>query len=368
MFQSFLPKPQLDEADISRGLWTLVLDAVFSQTMTVLTSGAFLVGFALAHGASNTVIGLLCGMGPLAMAVQIPAVWIVQRIRLRKAIVVTTAFMGRGAWLLIAFLPLLVPDKHLLPILVVVLFLSYALNNICGCAFNSWVRDLVPERRLINLFSRRMSYATLVGALISLAGGFAVDYWKREPGLPGGAGGSYTLIFLAALVCGMLSNYYLLRTPEPRMPEPNGEGFFKALRAPLHDRNFRKLLVFLTSWNLAFNFATPFFSVYLLQRLGMSMSWVIGLAVFSQLVNVGFFRYWAAMADQFSNKSVLLVAVPLFTFSLLIWPFTTMPATIEVLTAVLTDMVTVLAVPAGLAGRVATAVTVDKPAGMVVCP
>ncbi len=325
MFQSFLPKPQLDESDVNRGLRTLVLDAVFSQTMMVLTTGAFLVGFALAHGASNTVIGILCGMGPLAMAVQIPAVWVVQRIRLRKAIVVTTAFLGRGTWFLIAFLPFLLPDRYLLPVLVAVLFISYALNNVCGCAFNSWVRDLVPEARLIRLFSQRMSYATLVGALISLAGGFAVDYWKRDPSLPGGVHGSYTVIFLVAVLCGMASNYYLLRTPEPKMPEPNGEGFFKALRAPLHDRNFRKLLVFLTSWNFAMNFATPFFSVYLLQRLGMSMSWVIGLTVFSQLVNVGFFRYWAAMADQFSNKSVLLVAVPLFTFSLLIWPFTTMP-------------------------------------------
>ena len=325
MLQSFLPKPQLDEADVSRGLRTLVLDAVFSQTMMVLTTGAFLVGFALAHGASNSVIGVLCGMGPLAMAMQIPAVWVVQHVRLRKAIVVTTAFMGRGTWFLIAFLPFLVSDKYLLPILVAVLFMSYALNNVCGCAFNSWIRDLVPEGRLIRLFSRRLSYATLVGALISLAGGFAVDYWKREPGLPGGASGSYTVIFLVAVVCGMLSNWYLLRTPEPQMPAPNGDGFFKALREPLHDRNFRKLLVFLGSWNFAFNFATPFFSVYLLQRLGLGMSWVIGLTVFSQLVNVGFFRYWAAMADQFSNKSVLLVAVPLFTFSLLIWPFTTMP-------------------------------------------
>ena len=325
MLQSFLPKPQLDEADVNRGLRMLVLDAVFSQTMMVLTTGAFLIGFALAHGASNSVIGVLSGMGPLAMAVQIPAVWVIQRFRRRKAIVLTTAFLGRGAWFLIAFLPFLVPGKYLLPVLMALLFTSYALGNICGCAFNSWIRDLVPEGRLITLFSRRMSYATLVGALISLAGGFAVDYWKREPGLLGGANGSYTVIFLVAVLCGMAGVYYLLCTPEPKMPEPDGDSFFKALRAPLHDHNFRKLLIFLSAWNFAFNFATPFFSVYLLQRLGLSMSWVIGLTVFSQLVNVVFFRYWARMADQFSNKSVLLIAVPMFTFSLLLWPFTNMP-------------------------------------------
>ena len=325
MFRLFQPKPQLDETDVNLGLRTLVLDAVFSQTMSVLTTGAFLVGFALAHGASNSVIGVLCGMAPLAMTVQLPAVWIVQRIRLRKAIVVSTAMVGRGAWLLIAFLPFLLPDRLLLPVLVAVLLVSYAFNNVCGCAFNSWVRDMVPEGRLITLFSRRMSHATLVGALVSLAGGFAVDYWKREPGMPGGPAGSYTVIFLAAVVCGMLSNWYLVRTPEPQMPAPNGDGFFKALRAPLHDRNFRKLLYFLGAWNVALNFSTPFFAVYLLRRLGLSMSWVIGLTVFSQLVNVGFFRYWAAIADRLSSKSVLLVALPMYTFSLLIWPFTSMP-------------------------------------------
>jgi MFS family permease len=325
MLQSFLPKPQLDEADVNRGLRALVLDAVFSQTMMVLTTGAFLIGFALAHGASNTVIGILGGMGPLAMVIQVPAVWVVQRFRHRKAIVLVTALVSRAAWLAIAFLPFIVPAEHLLQVLLPVLFLTYALGNVCGCAFNSWIRDLVPEGRLVTLFSRRLSYATLVGALVSLAGGFAVDYWKRESWLPGGANGSYTVIFVVATLSGMAGVVYLWRTPEPRMPEPNGEGFFTALRAPLHDRNFRQLLVFLSSWNFALNFATPFFSVYLLQRLGLSMSWVIGLTVFSQLVNVVFFRYWAAMADRLSNKSVLLIAVPLFTLSLLLWPFTTMP-------------------------------------------
>jgi MFS family permease len=55
------------------------------------------------------------------------------------------------------------------------------------------------------------------------------------------------------------------------------------------------------------------------------MGLVLGLSVLSQLINVVFFRVWGALADRFTNKSVLGVSGPMFILSILLWPFLTMP-------------------------------------------
>jgi MFS family permease len=84
--------------------------------------------------------------------------------------------------------------------------------------------------------------------------------------------------------------------------------------------------MFLGAWNFAVNIAAPFFTVYMLKRLHLSMSVIIALSVLSQIVNVIFIRLWGILADRFSNKSVLLVTCTMFVLTTAIWPFTTMPA------------------------------------------
>ncbi len=326
MFSALFPKDELSEAEVNSGMRTLVLDAMYGQTMGVLTTGAFLIGFALQLGANNAVIGILSGLGPLALAMQVPAVYLVQRLRRRKLIVVVMCTLSRIVWLAIPFLPFLLPEKAVIPAFLALLLFHYGTGNIGGCAFNSWIRDLIPEKRLSSFFVRRLGMATAAGALMSLLGGFTVDGWKRfAEKLPGNEVGGYGVVFVVATIAGMMSVYYLVRTPESKMPAADGQGFLAALWQPLGDANFRQLLIFLGSWNFAINFAAPFFAVYLLRRLDMSMAWVIGLSVFSQLVNVLFFRLWGGLSDRFSNKSVIMFNVPLFIFSFLLWPFTTMP-------------------------------------------
>lgn len=83
--------------------------------------------------------------------------------------------------------------------------------------------------------------------------------------------------------------------------------------------------MFLGSWNFAVNLAAPFFTVYMLKRLELDMSFIIAFAVLSQLTSFAFLRIWGRFSDRFSNKSVLRVSGPLFMLCILAWTFTTMP-------------------------------------------
>ena len=54
---------------------------------------------------------------------------------------------------------------------------------------------------------------------------------------------------------------------------------FEALGQPFRDLNFRRLLIFLGTLFFAVNLSGPFYAVYMIKRLELSMALVIGLQV-----------------------------------------------------------------------------------------
>jgi MFS family permease len=316
------PRVELDAEETRRGLRLLLLDGVFTEAMGALTGGALLVAFALQLGASNTVIGVIAAVGPLTKVLQLPATLLVEKARTRKLLVVSGLLVRRLLWLGIAALPWLLPESMRVAGLVAALVVYFGVGSISSCALSSWVKDLVPDRVVGRYFASRLTAATAVGAALTLAAGFAVDAGTT---VFAEATTAYSLVFVLGLLFGLAGVAAIARMPEPAMAPAADVGLLSLLREPLRDTNFRNLLVFLGSWNLAVNLAAPFFTVYMLTRLGLPMSWVLGLAVASQVVNLVFFRIWGRLADRFSNKSVLGVAGWLFVLSIVLWPFTTMP-------------------------------------------
>ena len=68
----FFVKDTLSDEEIERGLKSVIRDSLTSQVMNTLSGGVFLVAFAMKLGASNTTIGPLASIPPLAQLVQIP--------------------------------------------------------------------------------------------------------------------------------------------------------------------------------------------------------------------------------------------------------------------------------------------------------
>jgi MFS family permease len=82
---------------------------------------------------------------------------------------------------------------------------------------------------------------------------------------------------------------------------------------------------FMASWEFGIALAGPFFTVYLLQRLGYEMPTVIALTVLSQLAHAAFSEIWGRIGDQFSNKAVLGVSGPIKLLAVGLWLFTALP-------------------------------------------
>ena len=320
--KSFPVKDILSEKEVQNGLGCVLRDGMASQAMASLTGSAFLIAFALQLGASNALIGLLAAIPHLTQLAQIPAVYLVEKVRNRRLISVLASVIGRFSWLFIALAPFVLSDQHVLVVLLLGLFTASLLAAVLNCSWNSWMHDLIPGDQLGAFFGRRFSLATTIGVVVSLGAAFFLDHVAArfsENALFG-----YSIIFGTGFLMGMLSVRFISKIPEPRMFISKGS-VMRAIVKPFHDVNFRNLIHFLGSWNFAIYLATPFFTVYLLKRLEMELAWVIGLIAIGRLVNIVFLRIWGGFSDRFSNKAVLAISGPLCLLCILGWTFTTMP-------------------------------------------
>jgi hypothetical protein len=76
---------------------------------------------------------------------------------------------------------------------------------------------------------------------------------------------------------------------------------------------------------MALNLAIPFFVVYRLQVLELSLAAVIALTTLSQAMNLLFLGLWGRFADRFGSKAILSLSASLYLLVILGWIFTAMP-------------------------------------------
>lgn len=325
------PSPTLTEEQVRRSLRLMVAEGIASGSMFSLGSGGFLAAYALALGASNFQIGLLASLPFVTQVFQVMGVALIERFRVRKAFHWSFWLIAQLMWFPIALVPFAVGTPGNLAVTLVILFLGVrgVFASIAGIAWNSWMRDLVPRPRLGSYYGLRQALITMTTAAVGLAGALFIDAWQRGATPDRDVLGFSYLLLAGALTLGLLSPVFIALSSEPQLPSMDireRTPIFRALREPWQDNNFKQVIRFLVIWSFASNLAIPFFAVYMLTRLDMSLTSVIGLTILSQVTNVLFVRVWGPLADRFGSKTVLSLSASLYLLVIMGWPFTTLPA------------------------------------------
>ncbi len=320
----FEVKQNLTSQDLQQGYRALVYDGLASQAMLLLTGGTFLVAASLYLGASNLQIGLLAAIPPLLQLVQLPSIYLVEKYRQRKRIVIYTVFFSRLMLILLAWLPFLMFKGSGIYVVLFFITVSAGFNAIATCSWNSWMKDVIPAAEMGMVFSRRLIYQQWLTIALVLAGGFFVDWWGMV--FPTFPWVSYAILFSIGFISGMIGILFIIQIPETEMEEPDPEAkFWKVIVQPFQDENFRNLIYFLSWWSFAINLAAPFFTVYLFKNLQLNLTQVNFLFIISQVSNLFLLKFWGKMCDLYSNKTVMSACGITFVFCLLAWTFTTLP-------------------------------------------
>ena len=329
MLKYLHPSPTLTEEDVQQGLRMMTWEGVAFYVLFSLGSGGFMSAYALALGANNLQVGILIALPYITQLVQFASILAIERFRARKAIGIPALFLSNVIWLPIGAVPFLMDTPGTAAVITVIALLALRglFSPIWITAWNSWMRDLVPQVVLGSYYARRLALITVLVALIGVGGSFFVRWWQDISSPENGIYAFSFLLMAGTLTVGLADPLFALRAKEPLMPAAREvkRSAVAILAEPFRDRNFSQLIRFLFIWSLTSNLAIPFFAVYMLSELGLSLPAVIGFTVLSQVTSVLFVQVWGAMADRVGSKTVLSLSASLYLLVILGWVFTAYP-------------------------------------------
>lgn len=335
---NFKTSPHLTKKQVEYGLKQVIKDGLTAEVMITMTGGTFLLAMAVLMKASNFQIGLLSALPVLTNIFQLFSIWLVQKYQNRRAIMVISSFVARLPLFAIGALPFLFSAGTNVAVLIFLLSFHYLFGSIAGASWSSWMKDLVPQHRMGAYFAHRHRLMMTLNVVLSVFLALSLDYIKLH--YPQYELTAYGIMFLIGALFGMLGVYALARTPEPTSHLPK-ENLVKLFSRPLKNKNFRNLLTFQSSWTFALNMATPFFAVYMMKTLGLSLSYIIGFGLIAQVSNIFTIKMWGKYADRFSNKTMIGVAAPVAIASILAFTFVGMPSS-KLMTVVLLVVIHIL--------------------------
>lgn len=313
----------MDSPSLARAMRLSVADGALATVMGSLTTGVFLTGLALALDATRLQIGILAAIPALANVMQLTGSYLIERHGRRKRLCLVATTAARLLWLLVVavpFLPIDLAPRERVWIVVGLLIVASSLGSIGGVAWLSWTKDLIPEPLHIRFFSRRNQLNSLVALALSIGAGLLLDLWQHF--LPGTLGG-YVAVLLFALAAGVGSLVLLAMIPEPAEQEALAERkrFTSLVALPWREPNFRRVVFFYASWNLAVHIANPFYGVFMLQRLQLPFWAVTGLATMASVLGLAANGAWTRLACHFGVKPIVLLATVADAFVPLLWLF-----------------------------------------------
>jgi len=311
----------LSKHDTQKGLTLVLREGLVTQCMVILTSGTFLIAFALELGANPLQIGIISSIPLYANVLQIFSVALVSLGRSRKKVVVIATLIGRSTYAGIALLPWVQDHDHRLYLMMLALAVQHCLGAIATGSWSSWMRDLIPAKQRGRFLSYRLFCIQILSVLLSIGIALFLAYAEE---LVNQNLYVYACLFMIGSLAGIAGSLLLSKTPEPahqNLQQP----FFSLLKLPFRHSNFRRLIFFASSWNFVVNLTAPFLTVYFLQTLGLPMVYVIGFTTLSQLGNIVFFRFWGYYADRFSNKTIFKICGPIYLLTILGIIFATHP-------------------------------------------
>lgn len=296
----------LNRSETRRGLRIAIAEASVSAVHSVLVGGAFLIGFALAWGATDFHLGLLGAMPFLGAMCQVGGAYVADRWPDQRRVTVAWAgLLARGTWFLVAALPLLCGGSASLCvvwILILYLFYQVALNA-SGPGWVAWLAVLVPSRVRGRFLGRRYLFMESFNITTLLVAGVAIDAFRTR----GLEQLGFSFLQVCAGIAGLLCFVLLLRQPDPGHCVARPESHLLYVLQPLRNARFRRLVVFNLYWFVGLTICSPFLNAHLIKNLHWSFKELALLGMLASVASLAMYPAWGRLADRHGFKPVMMI-------------------------------------------------------------
>jgi MFS family permease len=200
----------------------------------------------------------------------------------------------------------------------VLLTISTLSNSICSVAWSSSISNVVPARISGRYFGRRNLTFGAWTLIAVLTAGKIVDFFNDSPR-------AFGWIFAAAGAARLTGLLFLSKMKFPTVVTERRAQTYRLsdLLKPLLDPNYRTYMLFVGLWGLFLNMGMPFYTVYLLRRLGANVGHILVLTTLATLGGILTLKSWGVLADRFGAKPVQYVCSYSWCFvGLIAWAIT----------------------------------------------
>lgn len=329
------PSPKTSKDVIRRSLKASTLDGVFAAVFSNITGGVLLSNFLLELGGTSTQIGLLSSIPMLANLVQPIGAYLSERTTSRHLYCLWIYGISRLFWVILA-VGIFVTSwqqlslDHLLWLTLGITAVSHLLGAFGSASWLSWMAVIVPPRLRGRYFSFRNSAANLINLICVPLLGLIVATWFS------GSLQGYGIVLILGIICGFvsLSFQFWIVDVNPQLQhtlplEPDHEAiapvaanppsFLTTLLYILRDRNFLMFLLYFNLWMFSVSMSGPFFNLYLLDNLRLSIGQVTIYNSLTPGANLLMLVFWGKLADRIGNRPILLGVGILVAITPLLW-------------------------------------------------
>ena len=308
------------EAHTIKSLKLVIFAVAFGTISFNINGGVSMTGYLKALGADDFTFGLLCAIAPLAAPVQLLASYILERTRKRRSLFLVCGIIQRMSWLPFGLVPFFVPMSHPgLRIWMASLFLiiSGTLTPFVNVTFFSLAADLVPMNIRGSYFAVRSRMTTIFGVAGGILTAWFLDSFSGFS--------SYAFVFVLSAVMGTLDILCFLAVKFPPMAEQSSkrtEKFAEMAKDVLKNQRYMKFVIFMTLWFFSCNLSTPFYFVYLKNRLLFSNTLItILMQILPNVCSILIVKRWGRAIDAHGNKTVMQLTNGILCAAPFLWIF-----------------------------------------------
>lgn len=315
-------KPLTDKA-VERGLRLNIIAGSLGTVWAAIAGGMPLTMFMNSIGASGVAIGLTVTVQQIAMALQIPAAMLAERLFNRKTFFVTAMLGHRALWFVPAVLPYVIGPggPHLVFAVVMTAAVSSILAQMGGPAWWSWMADLVPAERRARFWAIRHSFVSAASLVALLAAGGILDVFP-DPSAPGGSFLGFAIVFAFAACAGVFDICVHFWIPEPKT-EGRGaaRGIMSQVLEPLKSRDFLWLTLSMGVWTFSIGLVGQFGLVYLREAYHVGYAAMAGMMIAGTIGGSVAGILWGYVIDRVGARNfgaIMMIVAPLMG---LVWFF-----------------------------------------------
>ncbi len=286
-----------EKISIKNGAASTIVNSFISSFIPLFAIGVL--------GASNQQIGLLSSLPPLmSMIAMIPGAILINKLELKKKFTALTLLTARFFFLFLIFVPFITIVEQAW-ILVVIIALMNLPTAVATLSWQSFIGDLIPDKRRGQFFSERSRILTIVGMIVTFSTGILLNLFDQKAAYP------YQVLFFIGFIVGVVEVYYLFRHVEYKKEtviKKINHNILDTLKMLGQQKQYMTFLICAVIFNLGWQMAWPLFSIYQINDAHATALWVSLFIVANQLSQIISYKWWARYADKYGNSTMLFIA------------------------------------------------------------